>query len=71
MNIVYVYAKDKKIKVLPHDTALKEHNKMLADGWKHTNTINPCAWIENLYYYSDTPEFMTEIVNNLSKQFRQ
>ena len=53
MNIVYVYSKNKKIKVLPHDTALKNHNKILSDGWKHTATIDPCLWIENLYNNTD------------------
>ena len=71
MNIVYVYAKNKKIKVLPHDPALKEHKRMLAEGWKHTMTINPCAWIESLYNYYTDDDDKLESIKELGKQFRQ
>ena len=49
MNIVYIYEKGNKIKVLDHDTALIKHKDISADGWKHKATINPCTWIEYLY----------------------
>ena len=64
MKTLYVYVKGNKIKVLDHDTALKTHRDILVDGWKHTNTINPCLWIENLY--NDTDD-LSEAVKKLAQ----
>ena len=68
MNIVYVYAKDKKIKVLDHDIAVATNSEMLERGWKHTMTINACTWIERLYN-NHTDDDVLLIVKDLGKQF--
>lgn len=46
MKIIFVYSKNKIIKVLDLDEAL--NNTLLQQGWTHTATLNPCANIEYL-----------------------
>ena len=53
MTILYVYAKKGKIKVLELKMAIDKHDYFIAHGWKHTATIDPCLWIENLYNNTD------------------
>ena len=47
--IVYVYAKDCKIMVLDTINARALHAHLIEGGWKHTQTIDACLYIENLY----------------------
>ena len=46
MNIVFVYSKNGIIKVLDLDKA--KNNTLLQEGWVHTATLDPCAYIEYL-----------------------
>jgi hypothetical protein len=46
MKIVFVYSKNGIIKVLDLDEAIS--NKLLQEGWVHTATLDPCAYIEYL-----------------------
>ena len=36
-----IYAKDGKIKAISFDEAWESGEKLLAEGWEHTHTINP------------------------------
>jgi hypothetical protein len=45
-DIVYVYEKDSKIKVLNHKNAIKHHNTFINNGWFHKSTLNSVCWIE-------------------------
>lgn len=47
--LVFVYAKDGKIKVLTLANAVLEGNKLKDDSWKHTETLDVIAWIEGLH----------------------
>ena len=47
--IIFIYAKDGKIRVLSHGDALYGHSQLISDGWKHTETINPCVYLEHLH----------------------
>jgi hypothetical protein len=46
MNIVFVYSKNGIIKVLELDQF--KNNTLLQEGWVHTATLDPCAYIEYL-----------------------
>ena len=46
MKIVFVYSKNGIIKVLDLDEAIS--NTLLQEGWVHTATLDPCAYIEYL-----------------------
>ena len=47
-NIIFIYAKDGKVKALNIKDAKPQAESLLSDGWKHTATINSCTWIEYL-----------------------
>ena len=47
--IVYVFAKDNEIMVLDTINARALHAHLIEGGWKHTQTIDACLYIENLY----------------------
>jgi len=44
-NIVFIYAKDEKIKVL---ITLDDHDYYKSKGWIHTHTLDVCSWLEHL-----------------------
>ena len=46
MKIVFVYSKNGIIKVLDLDKSIS--NTLLQQGWTHTATLDPCAYIEYL-----------------------
>lgn len=46
MKIVFVYSKNEIIKVLDLNEALG--TTLLQEGWVHTATLDPCAYIEYL-----------------------
>ena len=52
MNIVFVYSKNGIIKVL--DLSEAKNNTLLLEGWVHTATLDPCAYIEYLCNQSKT-----------------
>lgn len=59
--IVFVYAKDDKIKVLDLEKSKAEHDSLLADNWKHTATLNACVYIEYLYMVDNPLEILKEL----------
>ena len=48
-NYIFVYRKNDIIKCLDLVSSMKEHEKLISDGWKHTSTIDPIIFIENLH----------------------
>ena len=48
-TFIFVYSKDGKIKVLGLDQSKKEHKEFIREGWKHTQTLDVCTYIEYLY----------------------
>ena len=48
-HMVFVYAKDGEIRVLHIERANGEKDKLVADGWKHTATLDAAMFIENLW----------------------
>lgn len=56
MNVIFVYFKNNKIKILDMDCSKDEHIQMIEEGWKHTASLNPCIFIENLFNNSKNIE---------------
>ena len=50
MATVFVYHKDNKISCY---SAEHSYFKLIADGWKHTATLDACKFIENLFNNCD------------------
>ena len=63
MNIVFVYHKEGKIRCLNLKQARDENDTLINDGWVHTETLNPCLWIENIF---NNPETTLVEVKSLS-----
>lgn len=66
-NIVFVYHKDGKIKVLDLHTSYLEDKNMLSDGWQHTSTLNACMFIEYLFNQCEDVDIISEIRDLKSK----
>ena len=45
-NIVFVYEKKGKYKVLAYEEALKKQTEMYINSWVHVMTLDAVAWIE-------------------------
>jgi len=44
-----IYAKDGKIKAISFDEAWECGEKLLAEGWEHTHTINPATFLQFIH----------------------
>lgn len=62
-KISFVYYKNGRIKVLRHDEARRENDKLLSKGWVHTKTMDVNLWIENIYNNLDRDSRLNEIYN--------
>ena len=67
-SYVFVYAKDKKIKVLGIEEAKISQHDLILDGWEHTATMDACMWIE---YIHNTSRNWNEDIRSLSKKINQ
>lgn len=61
---VFIYAKDKKIKVLNFYESKILHAYLIKEGWKHTQTLDACLFLE--YIHNDGKNIEKEI-KSLSK----
>lgn len=60
---IFVYAKEKEIKVLSFNDSKLCHYDLLKDGWIRTVTLDACSYIENLHNESVD---LQEEINKLS-----
>lgn len=65
--VLFVFARDREIKCLSPDKARDNQKQMIADGWKHTSTIDPARWIEALINH---PEGLDEESNRLMDELQ-
>lgn len=47
--VVFIYEKNKKIKVLDIEDSKKNHKILINDGWMLTTTLDTCRFLEQLY----------------------
>ena len=64
--VVFVYAKDNKIKVLGLEDAKNLNDTLKSVGWKHTETIDACAWMEYLHNMCEDVDVYESVIS-LSK----
>jgi hypothetical protein len=57
-QLLFIYAKEGKIKCLTVDEAHEE--KLTSEGWTHTATINPASWIEAMANGNQDPSDMLD-----------
>lgn len=61
-EILFIYAKDGKVKCLTVDEVRGKEIQMGMDGWVHTATINPAKWIEAMVNgYREPSDMLDEI----------
>ena len=63
VSLIFVYHNDEKnkIKVLSLTQAKERNDDLLANGWKHTATIDPRLWIEYLFNETEAEDIVAEI----------
>lgn len=66
-NVIFVYSKNSRIRVLGLENAKDEHDSLLKDGFIHTQTIDPRPFIENLFNHCTNEEIIYEIKSLSSK----
>ena len=65
IDTLYIYTKPKHVtKVLTHKKAIWRHEKLIAEGWKQTATIDPQLWIKELLKLNETMQI--EHIKNLT-----
>ena len=60
-DTLFIYYKDGQIKALRLSDAKIWHDFHTVNGWKHTATINPSAWIQSLYESDDKELFIKRL----------
>jgi hypothetical protein len=58
---VFIYAKNKEIKVLNIEESKRLNDDLLKDGWKHTQTLDACAWIQYLHNDCEDVDLFEEV----------
>ena len=63
---VFIYAKGKEIKVLNIKESKRLNDSLIKEGWKHTQTLEACVWIQFLHNDCALVDLFDE-VKSLSK----
>ena len=63
---VFIYAKDRKIKALNIEDSKRLNKELLKEGWKHTQTLDVCVWIQYLHNNCEVVDLYDD-VKSLSK----
>lgn len=58
---IFIYKKNKKIKVLNLVSAQFKHNNLIKEGWKHIAYLNACIWITRLLKAKNPMEMISEL----------
>jgi hypothetical protein len=60
---IFVYAKDKTIKVLSVTSAKNKHKELIDDGWIHTHTLDACVFLEYLHNKCEAEDVISEVIS--------
>ena len=58
---VFIYAKGKEIKVLNIKESKRLDSELKSDGWKHTQTLDACLWIQYLHNNCEDVDLFHEV----------
>lgn len=63
VSLIFVYHSEekKKIKVLSLNEAKEQNDNLLANGWKHTATLDPLKWLEYLFNEAEAEDVIADI----------
>lgn len=61
LALIFVYKKNKKIKVLSFISAKINHDDLIKKGWEHIASINACIWAEMLLNAKNPIEMINEL----------
>ncbi len=56
---IFIYAKKGKIKALNIEDAKPIHEKLINDGWLHTQTLDACLFLQ--YIHNDCKDIINEV----------
>lgn len=60
-DTLFIYHKDGEIKALNFSDAKIWNDFYIYNGWEHTATINPSAWIQSLYVAENKEMFVKKL----------
>lgn len=60
-SIIFIYHKAGVLKVLDTEQAKTMNDQLIYDGWEHTQTLNPCVFIEFLFNQCDEIDILAEV----------
>lgn len=61
-SILFIYSKNGNLKALKFDEAIHDdHEKLLENGWKHTNTIDSATFLQDLLKDSNPSKILKKI----------
>jgi hypothetical protein len=58
---VFIYAKGNEIKALNIDESKRNDAELKSDGWKHTQTLDVCTWIQFLHNDCEDDDLIYEV----------
>lgn len=59
-RVLFVYAKDGRIRCYSGDEIRPIEKQVMADGWTHTATVDPARWIEAMANENHEPSDMMD-----------
>jgi hypothetical protein len=64
---IFIYAKKGKIKALGIEESKRINESLISDGWRHTQTLVICMWIEFIHNLCKPEDLLNEL-KSLSKK---
>jgi len=61
IEVVFIYKNNEKIKCLSYKDSIENHGNLIENCWKHTATLNLCAFLEYLHNDISDEEIIREI----------
>lgn len=58
---VIIYARDGKIKAISLEESIRFQEKLLKDGWVHTQTMDACRYLQYLHNECSDSDLIKEI----------
>lgn len=61
---IFIYAKENEIKALNIEESKRLNDFLIKEGWKHTQTLDACVWIQ--YLCNECEDLGDEIMSMFS-----
>lgn len=60
-TIIFIYAKEGKIKAFCLEEIKSKGNDLIENGWSHTATLDPCVFIQYLHNECEGVDLISEM----------